>query len=174
MPKWQTSGSLARNLLGSKKAYTNPSLKAPQKVDFFGDPAREGLLRLEIEINSIMKKEVSTKKLVETIIEGIQNRKGQRIVTVDLRKLAVAPAEYFIIAEGGSNTQVAAIADEVDSFVRTQTHVHPLFVDGRDNAEWIVLDYGNIFVHIMQREPRAYYDIEHLWADGKITEIPEV
>ena len=122
----------------------------------------------------IMKKEVSTKKLVETIVEGIQNRKGQRIVTVDLRKLAVAPAEYFIIAEGGSNTQVAAIADEVDSFVRTQTHVHPLFVDGRENAEWIVLDYGNIFVHIMQREPRAYYDIEHLWADGKITEIPEV
>ena len=121
----------------------------------------------------IMKKEVSTKKLVETIVEGIQNRKGQRIVTVDLRKLAVAPAEYFIIAEGGSNTQVAAIADEVDSFVRTQTHVHPLFVDGRENAEWIVLDYGNIFVHIMQREPRAYYDIEHLWADGKITEIPE-
>ena len=121
-----------------------------------------------------MKKEVSTKKLVETIIEGIQNRKGQRIVTVDLRKLEVAPAEYFIIAEGGSNTQVCAIADEVDSFVRTQTHVHPLFVDGRDNAEWIVLDYGNIFVHIMQREPRAYYDIEHLWADGKIIEIPEV
>ena len=92
-----------------------------------------------------MKKEVSTKKLVETIIEGIQNRKGQRIVTVDLRKLEVAPAEYFIIAEGGSNTQVCAIADEVDSFVSTQT-----------------------------REPRAYYDIEHLWADGKITEIPEV
>ena len=121
-----------------------------------------------------MKKEVSTKKLVETIIEGIQNRKGQRIVTVDLRKLPVAPAEFFVIAEGGSNTQVAAIADEVDSFVRTVTHVHPLFVDGRDNAEWIVLDYGNIFVHIMQREPRAYYDIEHLWADGKITEIPEV
>ena len=58
-----------------------------------------------------MKKEVSTKKLVETIVEGIQNRKGQRIVTVDLRKLKEAPAEYFIIAEGGSNTQVVAIAD---------------------------------------------------------------
>ena len=130
--------------------------------------------KLEIKETKIMKKEVSTKKLLETIIEGIQNRKGQRIVTVDLRKLPVAPAEYFVIAEGGSNTQVAAIADEVDSFVRTVTHVHPLFVDGRDNAEWIVLDYGNIFVHIMQREPRAYYDIEHLWADGKITEIPEV
>ena len=127
------------------------------------------------EINKfIIMKEVSTKKLVETIVEGIQNRKGQRIVTVDLRKLPIAPAEYFVIAEGGSNTQVAAIADEVDSFVRTQTHVHPSFVDGRDNAEWIVLDYGNIFVHIMQREPRAYYDIEHLWADGKITEIADI
>ena len=71
-------------------------------------------------------KEVSTKKLVETIVEGIQNRKGQRIVTVDLRKLPIAPAEYFVIAEGGSNTQVSAIADEVDSFVRTKTHIHPL------------------------------------------------
>ena len=121
-----------------------------------------------------MKKEVSTKKLVETIVEGIQNRKGQRIVTVDLRKLPVAPAEYFIIAEGGSNVQVVAIADEVDSFVRTKTHVHPLGIDGRDNAEWIAMDYGTIFVHIMQREPRAYYDIEHLWADGKITEIADI
>jgi ribosome-associated protein len=61
-------------------------------------------------------------------------------VTVDLRKLKDAPAEYFIIAEGGSNVQVVAIADEVDSYVRTQTHVHPLGIDGRDNAEWIAMD----------------------------------
>ena len=138
--------------------------------EFFGKEFVEKTEKSEF----IMKKEVSTKKLVETIVEGIQNRKGQRIVTVDLRKLKEAPAEYFIIAEGGSNTQVVAIADEVDSFVRTQTHVHPLAIDGRDNAEWIAMDYGHIFVHIMQREPRAYYDIEHLWADGKITEIADV
>jgi len=138
--------------------------------EFFGKEFVEKTEKSEF----IMKKEVSTKKLVETIVEGIQNRKGQRIVTVDLRKLKEAPAEYFIFAEGGSNTQVVAIADEVDSFVRTQTHVHPLAIDGRDNAEWIAMDYGHIFVHIMQREPRAYYDIEHLWADGKITEIADV
>ena len=119
-------------------------------------------------------KEISTKKLMDTIIEGIRNRKGQRIVTIDLKKIKEAPVEMMIICEGQSNTQVAAIADEVDSFVRTQTHVHPLAVDGRDNAEWIAMDYGTIFVHIMQREPRAYYDIEHLWADGKITEIADV
>lgn len=120
-----------------------------------------------------MKKEVSTKKLIETIIEGIQNRKGQRIVTIDLRKIQEAPVEYMIIAEGNSNTQVSAIAAEVDDFVRTTTHVHPLATAGEENAEWIAMDYGTVFVHIMQREPRAFYDIEHLWEDGKITEIAD-
>lgn len=119
-------------------------------------------------------KEISTKKLLETIIEGIQNRKGQRIITIDLKKIKEAPVEHMVICEGSSNTQVSAIAEEVDDFVRTTTHVHPLAVAGRDNAEWIALDYGTVFVHVMQREPRAYYDLEHLWADGKITEIPEV
>ena len=118
-------------------------------------------------------KEVSNKKLMATIIDGIRNRKGQRIVTIDLRKIKEAPVEYMIIAEGTSNIQVGAIADEVDDYVRTQTHVHPLSMAGRENAEWVALDYGSIFVHIMQREPRAYYDIEHLWADGKVTVIDE-
>ena len=118
-----------------------------------------------------MAKEVTTKKLLEEIIEGIRNRKGERIVQIDLRKIKEAPVEYMIIAQGNSNTQVAAIAAEVDDHVRTVTHVHPLSHVGEDNAEWIALDYGTVFVHIMQREPRAYYDLEHLWADGKITEI---
>lgn len=118
-------------------------------------------------------KEVSNKKLIETIIEGIRNRKGQRIVKIDLRKIKEAPVDYMIIAEGMSNIQVGAIADEVDDHVRSTTHVHPLAVAGRENAEWVALDYGSIFVHIMQREPRAYYDIEHLWADGKIEELGE-
>ncbi len=100
-----------------------------------------------------MAKEVTTKKLLEEIIEGIRNRKGERIVQIDLRKIKEAPAA------------------EVDDHVRTVTHVHPLSHVGEDNAEWIALDYGTVFVHIMQREPRAYYDLEHLWADGTIKEI---
>jgi ribosome-associated protein len=119
-------------------------------------------------------KEVRTKKLMETIIEGVRNRKGQRIVTIDLKKIKEAPVEMMIICEGQSNTQVAAIADEVDDFVRTNTHIHPLSVAGKENAEWVAMDYGTIFVHIMQREPRAFYDIEHLWADGKIKELEEI
>ena len=101
-------------------------------------------------------KEISTKKLVDTIIEGIQNKKGQRIVSIDLRKVKDAPVEYMIVAEGGSPTQVNAIADEVDDFVRTTTHIHPLATAGQENAEWIAMDYGSVFVHIMQRCPRAF------------------
>lgn len=119
-------------------------------------------------------KEISTKKLMDTIIEGIRNRKGQRIVTIDLRKIKDAPVEMMVICEGQSSTQVAAIADEINDFVRTTTHVHPLSVAGEENAEWIAMDYGMIFVHVMQREPRVFYDIEHLWADGKVTELAEI
>jgi ribosome-associated protein len=118
-------------------------------------------------------REISTKKLVDTIVEGIQNKKGQNIVTIDLRKVKDAPVEFMVVAEGSSNTQVNAIADEVDDFVRTTTHVHPLAVAGKENAEWIAMDYGQVFVHIMQREPRTFYDIENLWSDGKVTTINE-
>lgn len=118
-------------------------------------------------------KTVTTKKLVDTIVEGIRNKKGQHIVTIDLRKINDAPVEFMIIAEGGSNIQVAAIANEVDDYVRTTIHEHPFATDGLDNAEWVAMDYGTVFVHIMQKEPRAYYDIEHLWSDGKITEIED-
>jgi len=116
-------------------------------------------------------KEVSTKKLVETIVEGIRNRKGAGIVGIDLKKIKEAPVEYMIVAQGNSSTQVQAIAEEVDDYVRTTIHVHPLAVDGKENAEWVAMDYGTVFVHIMQRGPREYYDIENLWSDGKQVEF---
>lgn len=116
-------------------------------------------------------KEISTKKLVDTIVEGIRNKKGQHIVGTDLRKLKDAPVEYMVVAEGTSSTHVQGLADEVDDYVRTTTHVHPLMVDGKDNAEWIAMDYGTVFVHIMQRGPRQFYDIENLWEDGKQTQF---
>ena len=119
-------------------------------------------------------KEVTTKKLLDTIIEGIRNRKGQRIVTIDLRKIKEAPVEMMLICEGQSNTQVSAIADEVNDFVRTKTHVHPLSVAGEENAEWIAMDYGDVMVHIFIPELRKFYDLEHLWADAVTEEIPDI
>lgn len=118
-------------------------------------------------------KEISTDQLAAAIIEGIRNRKGHRIVKVDLRKLEEAPCELFIIAEGNSSTQVCAIADEVEDYVRKETREKPMTVAGIENAEWVAMDYGQIIVHIMQREPRAFYDIENLWEDGVVTELPD-
>ena len=115
-------------------------------------------------------KEITTKKLMDTIIEGIRNRKGQRIVTIDLRKIKEAPVEMMVICEGQSNTQVSAIADEVDDFVRTTTHIHPLSVAGQENAEWIAMDYGTIFVHIMQREPLRSHEL--VWPPHKLRPLP--
>lgn len=112
-------------------------------------------------------------KLIDKIVEAIQNKKGQRIVTIDMRKLSPKPCDWFVIAEGGSNVQVTAIADEVEDFVREQTKEKPIAIAGRDNAEWIALDYGNVMVHIFQRAAREYYDIEQLWADGIIKQIED-
>lgn len=118
--------------------------------------------------------EVTNEQIVAEIVEGIQNRKGHKIVTVNLEKLSEAPCQWFVIAEGNSSTQVCAIADEVEDFVRKEIRVKPFAVDGLENAEWVAMDYGQIIVHIFQREPRAFYDIEHLWEDGKLTEIADL
>lgn len=112
-------------------------------------------------------------KLVDKIVEAIQNKKGQNITVIDMRKLDTKPCDWFVIAEGGSNVQVTAIADEVEDFVRKETKEKPSAYVGRDNAQWIALDYGNVIVHVFQRDARQFYDIETLWADGKIVNIEE-
>lgn len=122
-----------------------------------------------------MKKQTATEPLlIQKIVEGIQNKKGHRIIVLDMRRLEVAPCPFFVVAEGNSNTQVCAIADEVEDFVRKETKEKPIAAIGHDNAEWIAIDYGEAMVHIFQREARDFYDIEHLWADAKLTEIEEV
>lgn len=111
--------------------------------------------------------------LTQAIIEAIKNKKGHDIMSIDMRKLAIRPCDWFVIAEGNSNTQVHAIADEVEDFVRKEAGEKPAKVIGHDNAQWIAMDYGNVMVHIFQHDTRHFYDIESLWADGEITNIPE-
>lgn len=113
-------------------------------------------------------------ELNQAIIEAIQNVKGKRIVDIDLSKNENAVCSNFIICEGGSNTQVSAIADSVNNFVRTETKTYPLGKDGGNEAEWIILDYGSVMVHIFQRPIREHFNLEGLWADGIINEIPDV
>jgi ribosome-associated protein len=112
--------------------------------------------------------------LVRTIVEGIQERKGKGIVIVDLTKFDSAGCSYFVICEGDSNTHVNAIASSVKDYVREHAKTKPAAMDGMENAQWIALDYLQVIVHVFQREPRHFYDIEHLWADANITEIPDL
>lgn len=108
------------------------------------------------------------------IIEGIQNRKGHNITVVDLSAIESAAATKFIIAEGNSSTQTAAIADSVIEFVRTQTGVKPYGIDGEDTGDWVIVDYGDIWVHIFLPETRRRYTLEELWSDARITDIPDL
>jgi len=113
-------------------------------------------------------------QIVEKIIEGIQERKGKNIVVVNLSKLPDAPCSYFVICEGDSNVHVNAVALSIKDWVREQIQVRPYAVDGFENREWIALDYGQIIVHVFQRHVRAFYDIEHLWADADLKRLEDV
>jgi len=116
----------------------------------------------------------SEKDLQQLVIEGIQERKGHAITVVDLSHIESAAAHTFIIAEGNSTTQTAAIADCVEEYVRINGGYKPYNTDGAANAEWIVIDYGDVWVHIFTPETRLRYALEELWSDAKITDIPDL
>lgn len=116
----------------------------------------------------------SSKELRETIIEAIQDRKGKRIVDIDLEGIDSAPASEFIVCQGNSTSQVSAIADNIREELRMKKGVKPYNYDGYRNSQWIVLDYGSVFVHIFLPDTREYYNIEDLWNDAPTTEIPDL
>lgn len=116
----------------------------------------------------------NTNELSKLIIEGIQDRKGHNISVVDMTHIEAAPVSRFIIAEGNSNMQVGAIADSVREYVLEHGHTKPYNYDGYANAEWIVVDYGDTLVHIFQPEARRRYNLEDLWNDAVITDVPDL
>lgn len=113
-------------------------------------------------------------ELQSLIIEGIQDRKGKKVTVVDMSAIESAPTTTFIIAQGNSNMQVSAIADSVREYVQKHSGHKPYNYDGYSNAEWIVIDYGHVLVHIFQPEIRLRYNLEELWNDAVITEIPDL
>lgn len=114
------------------------------------------------------------KELLQLIIEGIQERKGHNITIVDMTHIDTTPTSNFVIAEGTSTTQVEAIAESVSEYVRKNSGVKPYNADGLGNSEWVVMDYGDIWVHIFMPETRRRYSLEELWSDAQIREIPDL
>jgi ribosome-associated protein len=110
-------------------------------------------------------------ELITLIIAGIEDIKGQNISILDLRSIENSVCDYFVICDGNSNTQVNAIVNSIQKKVSKSTHEKPYQIEGEDNAEWVLMDYINIVVHVFQKHKREYYAIENLWGDAKITEI---
>ena len=117
------------------------------------------------------KKEINNDELLANIIKGIEEVKGEDINIMDLREIDNSACDYFVICNGNSNTQVNAIMGSVQKTVSKAMQDKPWHVEGGDNAEWILMDYVNIVVHVFQKHIREYYNIESLWGDAKITLI---
>ena len=110
-------------------------------------------------------------QLVEEIILGIENVKGEEIHKLDLRELDNTPCDFFIICSGNSNTQVSAIVNSITKTVSKTIKEKPFHTEGLENAEWVLIDYVNVVVHVFQKQIREYYNIEELWGDANTTQI---
>ncbi|RLD29998.1 MAG: ribosome silencing factor [Bacteroidetes bacterium] len=110
-------------------------------------------------------------QLIAVILDGIEDVKGQNTNILDLRELENTVCDYFIICEGTSNTQVNAIVNSIQKKVSKEIKDKPWHIEGSNNAEWVLMDYVNVVVHVFQKHIREYYDIESLWGDEKTIEI---
>jgi len=119
---------------------------------------------------SSIKKLTKNSKIFKAIINAIQEKKGENIVSLDLRKIPEAVADFFIICEASNNTQLRAIADFVEEDVKLKCDEAAYKHEGRQAQQWILIDYVNIVVHIMLPEPRKFYQLEEMWSDAPMTE----
>lgn len=112
-------------------------------------------------------------KILKTIIGAVQEKKGENIISLDLRKIPEAVADFFVICEAGSSTQVKAIADYVDEKVRENTGEQPYKTEGLSGLNWVLVDYINVVVHIFQPESRQFYKLEEMWSDAACEVLAE-
>lgn len=115
-----------------------------------------------------------TNTLVKKITEGIQEKKGKKIIIADLTGIEDTICKYFVICQGNSPAQVLAITDSVKEYVRKETGDKVFAVEGTRNAQWVAMDYSDVMVHVFLPEMREFYNLEHLWADAKLTSIPDI
>ena len=109
-----------------------------------------------------------TEVLLSNIIEGIHAKKGRNVLKIDLRKLDGRIADFFVVCHASSTSQVSAICDSVEETARKEAGEKPLRIEGLENYFWVLIDYGNVIVHIFTEEYRKFYSLESLWADAKI------
>jgi ribosome-associated protein len=119
------------------------------------------------------KRSDGTELLLASAIKGIHEKKGRDVLKIDLRRLENRIADYFVICHASSGTQVSAICDSIDDIVRKEAGEKPLHLEGLDNCFWVLMDYGDVVIHIFMEEYRNFYSLESLWADAKIESVED-
>lgn len=119
----------------------------------------------------MQKTKASADELIALILHGIEEVKGLDINLLDLREIENTVCDYFIICNGTSNTHVNAIVSSIQKTVSKAIKDKPWHVEGSENAEWVLMDYVNVVVHVFQKHVREFYDIEGLWGDAKVTMV---
>ena len=109
-------------------------------------------------------------KIFKTIIKSIQEKKGENIISLDLRKIHEAVADFFVICEANNQPQIRAITDFIEGEVKKKCGESPYHYEGKENMHWVILDYVNIVVHIMMPEQRKFYKLEEMWSDAPLEE----
>ena len=117
---------------------------------------------------------IATEQLVKNIVEGLQEKKGHRITTADLTEIDDTICKYLVICTGNSPSHVHTLAHSVDVVGFRAGGGHPIKVAGLNNSIWVAMDYADVMVHIFLPKEREFYDLEHLWADANLTEIPDL
>ena len=113
-------------------------------------------------------KEFTAEQIRDFVVRGMQEKKAQDIVVMDLRKVKNAICDYFVLCSGTSDTQIDAIATSIEEEVYKASKQDPWHKEGKLNREWILLDYVDVVVHVFKKERRAFYDLEQLWGDAEI------
>ena len=116
-------------------------------------------------------KERESEVLARLAAQALDAKKGEDVKILDLRKVHGAPAEYFVIASGNVPSHVSALSDAVFETVKKATGLNPHKIEGYNNAEWILMDYFDVVVHIFQKEKRTFYRLDELWCDGEEVSI---
>ena len=131
-------------------------------------------MRYNLNQQPLIKTTLPVEAFNELVLDSIQEIKGKRIVKLDLRAIDDTPTDFFFICEGESNTQVKAIASNIRKRIKEETGMLPAHVEGVQTAQWVLVDYFNVVIHIFHPEKRAFYDLENLWSDADFTEYDSI
>ena len=115
----------------------------------------------------------SSEKLCKAVVKGMQEKKAGEIVIMDLRKVKNAIADFFVICSGNSDKQLDAISDSIDEEVSKSVKENPWHTEGKNNKEWMLLDYITVVAHIFKKDKREFYALEKLWGDAEITAVED-